>query len=96
MYAVTNNAITKNLSYILAVSNGGDMVPLDSFSSHDYMLTQATADIVLKSGYSKIVYIETDSITINDIGLTVGITVFTSQTVYYHESNVQAFTTGSS
>jgi len=32
-----------------------------------------------------------DSITINDIGLTVGITVFTSQAMYYQEANVQAY-----
>jgi hypothetical protein len=32
-----------------------------------------------------------DSITINDIGLTVAITVFTSQAMYYKETNVQAY-----
>jgi hypothetical protein len=39
-----------------------------------------------------------DSITINDIGLTVGITVFTSQAMYYQEANVEAYapTSGSS
>ena len=31
-----------------------------------------------------------DSITLNDIGLTVAFTVFTSQAMYYKETNVQA------
>jgi hypothetical protein len=54
-------------------------------------LTGATGDITLKSGDSMVVYIlQPDSITINDIGLTVGITVFTSQAMYYQEANVQA------
>ncbi len=52
--------------------------------------TTGTA-ITLQSGDTMIVYIASpDSITINDIGLTVGITVFTSKAMYYKESNVQA------
>ena len=31
-----------------------------------------------------------DSINVNDIGLTVAITVFTSQAIHYKESNVEA------
>ena len=34
-----------------------------------------------------------DSVTINDIGLTIGVTVFTAQAIYYQETNVQATTT---
>jgi hypothetical protein len=37
-----------------------------------------------------------DSITVNDIGLTVGVTVFTSQAMYYQEANVQAYVAGAS
>ena len=37
------------------------------------------------------VYIVTpDSVTLNDVGLTIGFAVFTAQAIYYHESNVQA------
>jgi hypothetical protein len=54
--------------------------------------TVASGDITLKSGDSMVVYVVgPDSITINDIGLTVGITVFTSQAMYYQEANVQAY-----
>jgi len=54
-------------------------------------LTAAGGDLTLPSGKSIIVYISgPDSVNINDIGLTVGITVFTSQAMYYEEANVQA------
>ncbi len=66
-------------------------------SQRSHLSMQATGDITLNSGKSMVVYIETpDSITINDIGLTVGITVFTSQAMYYQEANVQAYVAGSS
>ena len=49
------------------------------------------APIVLSAGNSvSIVASSPDSITINDIGLTVAFTVFTSQAMYYKETNVQA------
>ena len=55
------------------------------------VITAGTSDITLKSGDSMVVYINApDSITINDIGLTVAVTVFTSQAMYYQEANVQA------
>jgi len=54
-------------------------------------LFAATDDLTLRSGYSMVIYIASpDSITINDIGLTVAITVFTSQAMYYKETNVEA------
>jgi hypothetical protein len=53
-------------------------------------LAAATASTTLPSGDTMVVYISSpDSISINDIGLTVSITVFTSQAMYYEEANVQ-------
>jgi hypothetical protein len=47
--------------------------------------------LVLPSGETIVIYVnDPDSITVNDIGLTVAITVFTSQAMYYKETNVQA------
>ncbi len=63
-------------------------------TSSSVALTKGTtgSEITLKSGDTLVVYISSpDSITINDIGLTVGITVFTSQAMYYQEANVQAY-----
>ncbi|HUK84395.1 MAG TPA: hypothetical protein VLU95_00890 [Candidatus Acidoferrum sp.] len=58
-----------------------------------FAFSYATSDLVLKSGYTLLVYIvNPDSITINDIGLTVSITLYTAQAMYYQECNVQAYT----
>jgi len=52
---------------------------------------QASDDITLRSGYTMVVYIkDPDSIALNDVGITVGITIFTSNAQYYKETNVQA------
>jgi hypothetical protein len=52
---------------------------------------QASDDITLKSGWTVVIYItDPDSIALNDVGITVGITVFTSNAQYYKETNVQA------
>jgi len=40
---------------------------------------------------ARIVYITNpDSITLNDVGITVGMTVFTANAQYYKETNVEA------
>ncbi|HVP26978.1 MAG TPA: hypothetical protein VMT26_04865 [Candidatus Bathyarchaeia archaeon] len=52
---------------------------------------QAADDITLKSGYTMVVYIVSpDSVSLNDVGTTVGITVFSANAQYYKEINVQA------
>jgi len=56
---------------------------IDDFSA-------ASSDIPLASGDTLVVYIwSPDSISINDIGTTVGITVFTENAQYYVECNIQ-------
>ena len=50
-----------------------------------------TAPMVLPSGTTIALYIDSpDSITTQDVGLTVAFTVFSSQAMYYKETNVQA------
>jgi hypothetical protein len=54
-------------------------------------LAATTTNLVLPSGETMVIYVaDPDSITINDIGLTVAFTVFTSQAMYYKETNVNA------
>ena len=49
------------------------------------------SSLVLKSGATMAVYVTSpDSITVNDVGLTVALTVFSSQAIYYKETNVEA------
>ena len=55
--------------------------------------TQASNDLVLPSGQSMIVYItDPGSISLQDVGTTVGIVVFSAQAQYYKECNVEAYT----
>jgi len=52
---------------------------------------QAHDDLTLKSGWTIAIYImNPDSIALNDVGITVGITAFTSNAQYYKEANVEA------
>ena len=89
-YALANKtldatAITTDLAYVTGLANNTD-VGLTANA------TLATGNLVLASGSTIVVYIDSpDSITINDIGLTVAFTVFTSQAMYYKETNVNAY-----
>jgi len=57
----------------------------------DREFSQATDDTTLISGYTMVMYIdEPDSIALNDVGITLGITIFTSNAQYYKETNVEA------
>ena len=50
----------------------------------------ASTDLPLKSSETMVVYIAgPDSVTLSDIGITIGITVFTQSTQYYVECNVK-------
>jgi hypothetical protein len=57
-----------------------------------YQFKYSSTNLVLRSGYTMLIYvINPDSITINDIGLTVSVTLYTAQAMYYREANVQAY-----
>jgi hypothetical protein len=59
--------------------------------SATYNFTVATRELILKSGFTMLLYvINPDSISVNDVGLTVGITLHTAQAIYYQETNIQA------
>jgi hypothetical protein len=48
--------------------------------------------LVLPSGHTMVVYILSPaSVSVNDIGITVGFTAFTAQAMYYKETNVQSY-----
>jgi hypothetical protein len=65
---------------------------LGTGTTNQFTFNYATTDLVLKSGDTLLLYIvNPDSITINDIGLTVSITIYTAQAMYYQECNVQAY-----
>ena len=60
------------------------------------MFKQATTAVVLPSGTTIAVYISgtatyaPGSVTVNDVGLTIAVSIFTAQATYYKETNVNA------
>lgn len=75
---VTNNALTGS-SVTINIQNASRA------------FNQATNDLTLKSGWTMVLYIMSpDSIALNDIGITCGISLFTANAQYYKEANVQA------
>jgi hypothetical protein len=87
-YNVTDSPVSGDLEYFTGTL-AADANVTDGVSN--FTVSTTTSDITVQSGYSIIVYITSpDSISVNDIGLTVGMTVHTSQAMYYKETNVQA------
>ena len=87
-YNKTTNTISTDLTYVTPNANG----TLLGKSWGSYSLTQASDDLILKSGYTMIVFItDPDHISVSDIGVTVGVNVFTANAQYYKEANVQAY-----
>jgi hypothetical protein len=87
-YNVTDQSIASDLPYNETLSDGGNIT---IGSDGEFTFSNTSTDITVRSGYSIIVYIDSpDSISVNDIGLTVGMTVHTSQAMYYKETNVEA------
>ena len=91
-YWRTNNVtISTDLSVTpneLNVSSSTASITVQGSSRTFY---QATDDITLKSGWSMVIYIASpDSIALNDVGTTVGITAFSANAQYYKETNVEA------
>ncbi len=94
-YATTTESIAADLLCNCS-SQDGQGIQAGSFTigtTDPANVTMYTAadSLTLRSGYTMVLYINgPDSITINDVGLTVSITLNTAQAMYYVESNVQA------
>ena len=85
-YNVTTESISDDLAFSSTLTDGGSITVGSA-----YIFTQASTDLTLESGKTMMIYIASpDSITVNDIGLTVALTVFTSQAMYYKEGNVES------
>ncbi len=86
-YNVTTDSVSADLAFATTLSGDGTI----SLGGTSYDVDAASTDLTLESGKTMIIFIdEPDSITVNDIGLTVAITVFTSQAMYYKETNVES------
>lgn len=88
-YNITSTAPTTDLVFNNTIASAIATVQAGSSTAYTYNL--ATTNIVLPSGQTLLIYInKPDSISVNDIGLTVAISVFTAQAIYYKETNIQA------
>jgi hypothetical protein len=91
-YNKTTSTISNDLDYVTP-TNSSYLAASATIGSTSFTLTQGTLgeDLILQSGDSMIVYIlNPDHISVSDIGVTVGVTLFTANAQYYKESNVQA------
>jgi len=91
-YVIFKGGISEDLIFIDNVGASANTTLKNP--SGGWLTLQAVSgneDLTLKSGYSMILYMKNpDSLSLNDIGLTIGITVFTSNAQYYKETNVEA------
>jgi len=66
-----------------------DLSSVFTYTSENF--TRGSDDLTLMSGWTVVLYIrKPDSIAVNDIGTTVGITVFSANAQYYKETNVES------
>ena len=85
-FALASDSISGDLAYNYTLVDGGSI----SVGGSSREFKQATSDLTLQSGKTLIIYLSNpDSISVNDIGLTVSVNIFTSQALYYKETNVQ-------
>ncbi len=89
-YAIAESG--DDLSTDLNYTAGATIAADDVFGGIAAEAVAATENsLVLPSGSTMAIYVNSpDSINVQDIGLTVALTVFTSQAMWYKETNVQA------
>ncbi len=88
-YYKGNFTLTTDITYVKDIAEGSFTPVSDGFGSFEKVIA-ARDDLPLSAGESMLVYVKNpDSITIGDIGLTVQIEVYTSQAIYYKETNVE-------
>jgi hypothetical protein len=74
-----------------AIAPNSSLPYQSTINTTTYASASSLIDLVLPSGNTTVVYISSpDSVSINDVGLTIGFTVLSAQAVYYKETNVQA------
>jgi hypothetical protein len=98
LYCVTNIPIIGDLSYVdnfnyTAGNSTAHVINRVLVGTKMYNFTVANTEVILKSGDALMIYIvNPDSVSVNDVGLTIGITLHSAQAIYYEETNVQAAT----
>jgi len=93
-YNKTSDTISADLTYQTPNSAGTQIANTTvTVGSSSYTLIQGTtgSNLILPAGKSMIIYIvNPDHVSVNDIGVTLGLTMFTADAQYYKECNVEA------
>jgi hypothetical protein len=90
LYATLSDPITGDLSYVPNFNYTGG-VNYVNIGATQYNFTVANNELILKSGDTMLMYVvNPDSVSVNDVGLTIGITLHSANAIYYGETNIQA------
>lgn len=90
-WRTNTETISADLNVTIIPLSGTSFNMSSTFDYGDGIFVQASDDLTLKSGWTVVIYImNPDSIALNDVGIPVGITVFTSNAQYYKEANIEA------
>jgi len=90
LFCTTNDPISGDLSYVPNFNYTGG-VNYVNIGATQYNFTVSNNELILKSGDTMLLYVvNPDSVSVNDVGLTVGITLHSAQAIYYRETNIQA------
>jgi hypothetical protein len=85
-YNLTANSIASDFYYCSNPTDGCSI----NIGITPYTFKQASTELTVQSGKTLIIYLTNpDSISVGDVGLTVSVNIFTSQAMYYKETNVQ-------
>ena len=91
-YLNTVQADNLNQGLTYTPANTGPTLNTVTVGTFANALATDPGSLVLPSGHTMVVYILSPaSVSTNDIGITVGFTVFTAQAMYYKETNVQSY-----
>jgi hypothetical protein len=94
VYTLGTNEVLNELYYANQTAAAAPVV--NSPMNGTFATSAAGSPLVLRSGSTMVIYIVSHtnwppgSVTVNDVGLTIAISVFTAQATYYKETNVNA------
>jgi hypothetical protein len=82
-----NGTLTADLPFIANAS----ITTISPVGTAEMLERTAGTNLILASGESMVIYVTNPGqVSVNDIGVTIGVTVFTANAQYYKESNVEA------
>jgi hypothetical protein len=85
-YYTTTDTISSDLYFNSTLVDGGAV----SIQGVSCVFNQASGALTLQSGKTMIIYLANpDSVSVHDVGLVVSINVFTAESMYYKENNVE-------